>query len=427
MKILSIIVLSLFAFSQALFSNPSDKPKDATAETFSNNEAEIANGNYTVNPVSPKPFSVIFVQGKASAAYDNLFGKPDQKFVEQAKQAAVIDAISRALENQPEGLRSHFKSAASKLSPQVLMDRSIITERRNDPRINQKRENDGKRNPFFDIFTTERNVDVVFTGSLDITALRDFLNSIPKEELQNQAQLSDALVAVFFTVRETSGMTIFDAERKTDSAAATTDAMNKESEGGVEESENGVSQSETSIRQEKSQIKTTASGSTTIRTDKAQYTLDDISKELFGDGLKARFTSKGINEIFDGAMFESAEQLDEVYGAGESIRSKNWKAVTEDIANEEPSIQYLIVGTMDFSYPTDDPVTGMPMYSGTVSGKVYKLREPGKMPTTVGGLAPLEAKFSAPTQQDAKKRVVAKLSELAADEIISFLNQKGIL
>jgi hypothetical protein len=307
------------------------------------------------------------------------------------------------------------------------MDRSIITERRNDPRINQKRENDAKRDPFFDIFTTERNVDVVFTGSLDITALRDFLNSIPKEELQNQAQLSDALVAVFFTVRETSGMTIFADEIKTDSAAATTDAMNKESEGGVEESENGVSQSETSIRQEKSQLKTTASGSTTIRTDKAQYTLDDISKELFGDGLKARFTSKGINEIFDGAMFESAEQLDEVYGAGESIRSKNWKAVTEDIANEEPSIQYLIVGTMDFSYPTDDPVTGMPMYSGTVSGKVYKLREAGKMPTTVGGLAPLEAKISAPTQQDAKKRVVAKLSELAADEIISFLNQKGIL
>jgi hypothetical protein len=62
-----------------------------------------------------------------------------------------------------------------------------------------------------------------------------------------------------------------------------------------------------------------------------------------------------------------------------------------------------------------------------VSGKVYKLREPGKMPTTVGGLAPLEAKISAPTQQDAKKRVVAKLGELAADEIISFLNQKGIL
>lgn len=262
---------------------------------------------------------------------------------------------------------------------------------------------------------------------MDLTSLRDYLNAVPQTALKNQAQLSDALVAVFFTVRETSGMTIFDAERKTDSAAATTDAMNKESEGGVEESENGVSQSETSIRQEKSQLKTTASGSTTIRTDKAQYTLDDISKELFGDGLKARFTSKGINEIFDGAMFESAEQLDEVYGAGDSIRSKHWKAVTEDISNEEPSIQYLIVGTLDFSYPTEDPVTGMPTYSGTVSGKVYKLREPGKMPTTVGGLAPLEAKISAPTQQDAKKRVVAKLGELAADEIISFLNQKGIL
>jgi hypothetical protein len=353
----------------------------------------------------------IFIQGKGTAPYDNLFGKPDQKFIEQAKANAVFNAILQGIQNQPEGLRSHFKSAASNLSIKDYIDKFIILETANK----------------FEVISKEREVVVLYTGQMDLTSLRDYLNAVPQTALKNQAQLSDALVAVFFTVRETSGMTIFDAERKTDSAAATTDAMNKESEGGVEESENGVSQSETSIRQEKSQLKTTASGSTTIRTDKAQYTLDDISKELFGDGLKARFTSKGINEIFDGAMFESAEQLDEVYGAGDSIRSKHWKAVTEDISNEEPSIQYLIVGTLDFSYPTEDPVTGMPTYSGTVSGKVYKLREPGKMPTTVGGLAPLEAKISAPTQQDAKKRVVAKLGELAADEIISFLNQKGIL
>ena len=353
----------------------------------------------------------IFIQGKGTAPYDNLFGKPDQKFIEQAKANAVFNAILQGIQNQPEGLRSHFKSAASNLSIKDYIDKFIILETANK----------------FEVISKEREVVVLYTGQMDLTSLRDYLNAVPQTALKNQAKLSDALVAVFFTVRETSGMTIFDAERKTDSAAATTDAMNKESEGGVEESDSGVSQSETSIRQKKDQVKTSSSGSTTIRTDEAQYTLDDISKELFGDGLKARFTSKGINEIFDGAMFESAEQLDEVYGAGDSIRSKHWKAVTEDISNEEPSIQYLIVGTLDFSYPTEDPVTGMPTYSGTVSGKVYKLREPGKMPTTVGGLAPLEAKISAPTQQDAKKRVVAKLGELAADEIISFLNQKGIL
>lgn len=363
----------------------------------------LANHAFTAEP--------IFIQGKGTAPYDNLFGKPDQKFIEQAKANAVFNAILQGIQNQPEGLRSHFKSAASNLSIKDYIDKFIILETANK----------------FEVISKEREVVVLYTGQMDLTSLRDYLNAVPQTALKNQAQLSDALVAVFFTVRETSGMTIFDAERKTDSAAATTDAMNKESEGGVEESDSGVSQSETSIRQEKAQVKTSSSGSTTIRTDEAQYTLDDISKELFGDGLKARFTSKGINEIFDGAMFESAEQLDEVYGAGDSIRSKHWKAVTEDISNEEPSIQYLIVGTLDFSYPTEDPVTGMPTYSGTVSGKVYKLREPGKMPTTVGGLAPLEAKISAPTQQDAKKRVVAKLGELAADEIISFLNQKGIL
>jgi hypothetical protein len=353
----------------------------------------------------------IYIQGKGSASYDNLFGKPDQKFIDQAKANAVYNAILLGIQNQPEGLRSHFKSAALNLTLKDYIDKFIILETANK----------------FEVIPQEREVVVLYTGQMDLTALRDYLNSIPQAALQNQPQLSDALVAVFFTVRETSAMTIHDAEVKTDNAATSSKAKSIESEGGVAESEDGVAQSETSLRQEKEQVKTASVGSTTIRTDTAQYELDDISKELFGDGLKARFTTKGIEGIFDGAMFESAEVLDEVYGAGESIRSRHWKAVTEDIANEEPDTQYLIVGTLDFSYPTTDPVTGMPTYSGTVAGKVYQMREPGKMPMTVGGLAPLEAKLSAPTQQEAKKRVVAKLAELAADEIISFLNQKGIL
>ena len=374
------------------------------------------------NLIGAEPISIT---GRGSSAYNNLFGKPDQKFIDEAKAKALFDATVRGIQNQPEGLRSHFKSAGTKLTLQDYIQKGIILEniaKTPDPITGPNSPDKRWRINF-----TEREVFAQFDGQMDLTALRDFLNSIPKSELQNQPELSGALVAVFFTVRETSAMTLFDADRKTDSAAATNEAMNKDTEGEVEESDSGVSQSETTIRKEKAQVKTSSSGSTTIRTDKAQYTLDDISKELFGDGLKARFTTKGINEIFDGAMFESAEQLDEVYGAGDSIRSKHWKAVTEDISNEEPSIQYLIVGTLDFSYPTEDPLSGMPTYSGTVSGKVYKLREPGKMPTTVGGLAPLEAKLSAPTQQDAKKRVVSKLGELAADEIISFLNQKGIL
>ena len=353
----------------------------------------------------------IFIQGKGVASYNNLFGKPDQKFIDESKSKAIFDAINRGIEQQPEALRSQFKSVAVSMTVQDYINKRIVLE------------TDNKWNTI----TNEREVISQYQGRLDLTALRDFLNSIPLSELQNQPKLSNALVAVFFTVRETAEKTSFDAEKRTENTATASNAKNNESQGDISESDTGVTKSETSIVQGKIQEKTMTSGSTTEKADKVQYSLDDMSKELFGDGLKSRFSSKGINEIFDGAMFESAEQLDKFYGAGESIRSQTWKSVTENISTEEPSIQYLIVGTLDFSFPTKDSISGMPIYSGTVSGKVYKLREAGKMPTVVGGLPPLEAKLPAPTQQDAKKRVVAKLSELAADEIISYLKQKGIL
>lgn len=353
----------------------------------------------------------IFIQGKGVASYNNLFGKPDQKFIDESKAKAIFDAINRSLEQQPEALRSQFKSAAAGMTVQDYISKAIILE------------TDSKWNTV----TSEREVTSQYQGKLDLTALRDFLNSIPQSALQNQPKLSNALVAVFFTVRQTAEKTSFDAEKRTENTATASSAKNNESQGDVSDSDTGVSKTETSVVQTKIQEKTLSSGSTTEKADKVQYSLDEMSKELFGDGLKSRFASKGINEIFDGAMFESAEQLDTVYGAGESIKSQTWKAVTENISSEEPSIQYLIVGTLDFSFPTKDQISGMPIYSGTVSGKVYKMREPGKMPTVVGGLPPLEAKISAPTQQDAKKRVVAKLSELAADEIISYLKQKGTL
>jgi hypothetical protein len=354
----------------------------------------------------------IHISGQGSAPYTNLFGKPDKAVEDQAKANAINDAINRALENQQENLRQHFKSAGDSLTLQDYFSKKIVTE------LSTTLVNDDKE---------EKTLSYRFEGKLDLSSLRDALNSIPQSSLANQPDLSDVQVAVFFTVRRTAAMQSFDADRKTDDASSSSSALNKESEGSVEESDNGVAQSETSIRQEKNQVKTASSGSTTFRLDKAEYELDEMSKELFGDGLKTRFATKGIEGIFDGAMFESSEQFDEVYGEGKSPRSQHWKAVTEDISNEEPGIQYLVVGCVDFSFPTLDPVTGMPTFAGTVTGKVYKMREPGKIPQQVGGLAPQEAKLSAPSEQDAQKRVVTKLSELTADEIISQLNQKGIL
>jgi hypothetical protein len=354
----------------------------------------------------------ISISGQGTAPYTNLFGKPEKAVEDLAKVNAITDAINRALENQTESLRQQFKSAGQSIKLEDYFSKKLITE------LSTTLINDDK---------VEKTLTVRFEGKLDITALRDALNAVPAEDIVDSVKRSDASVVVFFSVRESTGVTIHDDEVKKEGGVNSSVASNSEAEGDLTVTDTGTSKSESSLKQKKQQVKESSSGSVKLKTDKIDYELDQNSKEAFGEGLKARFISKGIKEIIDGAMFDCAEVLDEAYGSGGSPKSKDFKAITENILTEEPDVQFFIIGSLDFSYPTNDPVTGMPTYNGTITGKVYKMREPGKMPTYVSGLAPLESKQSASTQQDAKKRVVAQLAELAADEIISQLRANKVL
>jgi hypothetical protein len=354
----------------------------------------------------------ISISGQGTAPYTNLFGKPEKAVEDLAKVNAITDAINRALENQTESLRQQFKSAGQSIKLEDYFSKKLITE------LSTTLINDDK---------VEKTLTVRFEGKLDITALRDALNAVPAEDIVDSVKRSDASVVVFFSVRESTAVTIHDDEVKKEGGVNSSVASNSEAEGDLTVTDTGTSKSESSLKQKKQQVKESSSGSVKLKTDKIDYELDQNSKEAFGEGLKARFISKGIKEIIDGAMFDCAEVLDEAYGSGGSPKSKDFKAITENILTEEPDVQFFIIGSLDFSYPTNDPVTGMPTYNGTITGKVYKMREPGKMPTYVSGLAPLESKQSASTQQDAKKRVVAQLAELAADEIISQLRANKVL
>ena len=354
----------------------------------------------------------ISISGQGTAPYTNLFGKPDKTVEDLAKSNAITDAINRALENQTETLRQQFKGSGQSIKLEDYFSKKLITE------LSTTLINDDK---------VEKTLTVRFEGKLDITALRDVLNAATDENVVSTVNRSDASVVVFFTVRESTGVTKHDEEVKKEGGVNSSVASNSEAEGDLTVTDTGTSKSESSLKQKKQQVKESSSGSVKLKTDKIEYELDQNSKEAFGEGLKARFISKGIKEIIDGAMFECAEVLDEAYGSGGSPKSKDFKAITENLIAEEPGVQYFIIGSLDFSYPTDDPVTGMPTYNGTITGKVYKMREPGKLPSQVSGLAPQESKESASTQQDAKKRVVAKLAELAADEIISQLRVNQVL
>ena len=239
-------------------------------------------------------------------------------------------------------------------------------------------------------------------------------------------------VAIFYTVRMSSINRVSSGEISSSvnagAVAPTNLAKNNENEGNVSATDEGVSKSETSLKQAKGKFKEqetiTESSSETEVADEQTWKVDKASKTSFGNGLLDRFSSKGFNDVLDGAEFESSTELDAAYGVGDDIPPAVWKQIVAEVRESEPSVKYLVVGTLDFSIPTKDPLSGKQLMTGKVSGTIKKLEGTGR-PRTFAALADIEAKESAATQQDAKTRVMAILTEKAADDIIAKLRNKS--
>jgi len=257
---------------------------------------------------------------------------------------------------------------------------------------------------------------------LALVVLQQLIAAEPPKEPEN---LSKSEVAIFYTVRMSSINKVSSGEISSsvnaEADAATRSAKNNENEvdGSADE---GVSKSQTSLKQAKGKFKeqesVTESSSETEVGDELTWKIDKVSKTAFGNGLLDRFTSKGFNDVLDGAEFESSTELDAAYGVGGDIPPAVWKQIVAEVRESEPSVKYLIVITLDLMIPANDPMTGFPVMTGKVSGTIKNLEGTGRA-RTFGGFADIEFKASAATQQDAKIRVVDWLAESAADEIIT--------
>ena len=348
--------------------------------------------------VTPALGEVISVRGMGEATTKAPIGKPTDDEKAEARRKAAFDAIDRALRNQSDALRQQFNERSEALRSVELQ--AFIKNQ------NVQYSNDPKA----------KKVTALLSGDLDLSAMKDSLNQMPKAK--TQAVLSNAEVALFFTVRETSENIVSTRE----SAIARSDAKNKEVEANQKAGDSGVSTQETALLQKRSSVSETE----TTKADVQKYRLDAASREAFGSALQSQFSDKGFRQIVDGAMFDTAQVLDAQFGSGDVVPAKVWRALTDDVRQAEPSVQFVIIGTLDFSIPTKDPISGMPKLTGTVTGKIYQLGGAG-LPRLVAALQPVTQAAAAGTQQDAKKRVLSALGPMAADEIITKLKNKGAL
>jgi hypothetical protein len=343
------------------------------------------------------------IKGQGTATNSAIIGGASRDVKWMARQEAARNAIEAELSKASESLREQFRQLGDKFNVDDFEKKRILKER-----LKTAYDEDKK----------QRTVTAFFSGTLDVSALRDELNAMASSGVATDGAASVALskdkVAVFFTARLTSDTVKFDNTVSKTGTAQTS----KEAEASQKATDDGVSTSEATLRQSK----VTAGGSSTTKADKLKFELDAPMREAFGAGLLDRASSKGFKRIVDGATLETSADLDAAFGEGNVIPAKIYKKVAAEV-HEKPKIKNIIIGTLDFSAAGKDQVTGQTKVLATVSGKVYAFDEDGEL-EIVAALKPISKAGKAASEQDARKSAVDLLTEEAMDEIITKLNNK---
>jgi hypothetical protein len=342
------------------------------------------------------------IRGIGDAKVVDATGKPlpPGEGAKQAVRAAAINSIDQLLEVQSSGIRQQFNERVKGSVEREEEVKDII----NDLKV------------VVDPIPEQKSVRVRIVGSLDLNTLKDKMNKWSK--INTQVVTSSQQAVIFFTARRTAATEKGVVKLKTENANEKTSSQSGKEELEVDKV----------VTNEKlNTTDTTIAGVTSVETaDKTLFESDAQMKGEFGAGLIGQLTEKGFNEVVDGnSQFESAEALDFDITSKSIPSPKTMKKLIQEIRDADNSIEMIVIGSIDFSAPTKDDITGMCKVETSVTGKVIKIGS--GLPKTLASLNSVKMKGLATTEEDAKKRALAAIAPLAADEIISKLKNKDLL
>lgn len=337
------------------------------------------------------------ISGRASVEY--------QPAVKATRQTAAEEAQKEAIRNGLDAMMSSQSSTMRQLYEERKPD--IYTTLMSHARDVQNTQKDNK---------ATHSMEVKVSAVIDEDKLKDTLMST--SAVKTEVNLSDSQVAMLFTVRsvtsvERGGVTT----KSTSSSTSTGDSAVSESA-----TDSAISSSESRTEVKSSE----ASSSRVFKADVNTYEVDESACNAFDNALSGRLLDKGFNSAVGRESFDSVVLLDEAYGAGKNVPASSLRKIVAEIREVDSSVGYMIIGTLDFSYPRKDSMTGMVAVDAKVSGTVYKLGT-GKAPRRVVALAPQIITGKGADEAQARDRALTSVSPLAADEILAKLRAKKII
>ncbi|MDB4492337.1 hypothetical protein N9259_02200 [bacterium] len=350
----------------------------------------------------------VAIKGMAEVDLKDASGKviPEKEAVRLAAEIAQLQAVENAIRGASDAIRQQYAERVGDSEERkttvmnMVVDKTIQTE----PRTNQSRP----------------RMRVFLTGKIDMTALRDQLNSWPK--IAQQVDYSDIQMALFYVVTKTED-TIKGGTEYVDSSESST---SRNESGSENLSENGVEVSEKVVETERTRVGLKAVEST----DKVVTKIDVELTGLWATGLITQFNDKGFGEVSKGSDFEFNEKYTKDIAVSGKVSVGTMRTLVPEMREvagmEEGGL--IVIGSLNILSPTKDSVTGLWSSEAVMSAEVRKMPKEGrKIATVVTGLKPISKKSLGKTQDSARKSVLSLMAPAAADEIISSLKNKGIL
>jgi hypothetical protein len=349
---------------------------------------------------SPLLAQTVSEKGMGSTSYNWHLSAKDRQ---AAIQAAQINAIERYVANTDAAQSRLFDQKRTEISGHIndyILGTTVLNE-----------QNDKSAKTF----------NVVIRADINGTRLLNDLGggSASKTDIARQEH---SMLTFLFVARSQSSVQSFDAKVYKRADIDNSSARKTREGESIHANQVGTSDG----INEHSSVAVTTGGSATRKADKVEWSVSQTGE--IDTAMTGKFADAGYDVIeadqVEGASngLLSIQAIRDAYSHGDDLPSKMTRDATQGV--RAAGIGLFALGTLDVGMQDIDPVSGNTRVYVTVTGKVYDVS--GRFARTLSSVGPVQYAGLGPDASVARTNALKIAAQMAAQQMVDELNNKGI-
>lgn len=349
---------------------------------------------------SPVRAQTVSEKGMGSASYS---WRPSAEDRQAAIQKAQVNAVERYMANADAARQRLFQQKRAQLASHFsdyILGTTVLTE-----------QNDKSTKTF----------NVVIRADINGTRLLNDLGS-GSASAADMARQEHSILTFLFMARSQSSVQSFDDKVYKRADVENSSSHRTHEDESIQASGIGTSDS----IDEHSSVAVTTGGSTTRKADKVEWGVSQAGE--INAAMTGKFADAGY-DVIEADQVEGAsnglldiQAIRQAYSHGNDLPSKMTRDATQGV--RAAGIGLFALGTLDVGMPDTDPVSGNTRVYVTVTGKVYDVT--GRFARTLSSVGPVQYAGLGPDAGVARTNALKNAAQMAAQQMVDELNNKGI-